>query len=89
MTQAVSFTFTFSMVEVSFWLNDENTWSSSKYRIVPFFEKTLYSAFAYHGPPIVYTIASELAELLRQDGFTSVHEAIGVNHQSVNYDIFM
>ena len=25
----------------------------------------IYSAFAYQGPPVVYTIASELAELLR------------------------
>ena len=25
----------------------------------------LYSAFAYHGPPIVYSVASELAEILR------------------------
>ena len=25
----------------------------------------LYSAFVYHGPPIVYSVASELAELLR------------------------
>ena len=41
----------------------------------------LYSAFAYHGPPIAYTVASELAELLRKDGFNSVHEAVGVNHK--------
>ena len=41
----------------------------------------LYSAFAYHGPPIAYTVASELAELLRQDGFSSVHEAVGVNQK--------
>ena len=41
----------------------------------------LYSAFAYHGPPIAYTVASDLAELLRQDGFNSVHEAVGVNHK--------
>ena len=25
----------------------------------------LYSAFVYHGPPIVYTVAKELAHLLR------------------------
>ena len=41
----------------------------------------LYSAFAFHGPPIAYTVASELAELLRQDGFDSVQEAVGVNHR--------
>ena len=41
----------------------------------------LYSAFAYHGPPIAYTVASDLAELLRQDGFNSVHEAVGVNQK--------
>ena len=41
----------------------------------------LYSAFAYHGPPIAYTVASELAELLKKDGFNSVHEAVGVNHK--------
>ena len=41
----------------------------------------LYSAFAYHGPPIAYTVASDLADLLRQDGFNSVHEAVGVNQK--------
>ena len=41
----------------------------------------LYSAFAYHGPPIAYTVASDLAELLRQDGFNSVQEAVGVNQK--------
>jgi len=41
----------------------------------------IYSAFAYQGPPVVYTIASELAELLRKDGFKSVHDAVGVDHK--------
>ena len=67
----------------------------------------LYSAFVYQGPPVAYSVAKELAELLRyvhklsfnkcgiinskylsffrggfrQDGFSSVQEAVGVDNK--------
>jgi len=42
----------------------------------------LYTAVAYEGPPIVKKIKRELAELLKNDGFNSVEEAIGIDHVS-------
>ncbi|XP_055694908.1 dihydroorotate dehydrogenase (quinone), mitochondrial [Lutzomyia longipalpis] len=42
----------------------------------------LYSAFAFHGPPIVNKIKSELDELLRKNGFKNVAEARGMAHKS-------
>ena len=39
----------------------------------------LYSAFVYQGPPVVYTVASELATLLRENGFENVQQAVGVD----------
>ena len=48
-----------------------------------FSKSQFFSAFAYHGPPVVYTIASELAELLRKEGFQSVKEAVGIDHKSL------
>jgi len=42
----------------------------------------LYTALAYEGPPIVKKIKRELAELLKNDGFNSVEEAIGIDHVS-------
>lgn len=37
----------------------------------------IYTAMIYHGPPIVSKIKTELAELLKRDGFNSVEEAVG------------
>ena len=39
----------------------------------------LYSAFVYQGPPVVYTVAYELATLLRENGFENVQQAVGVD----------
>ena len=39
----------------------------------------LYSAFVYQGPPVVYTVASELAKLLRENGFENVQQAVGID----------
>lgn len=41
----------------------------------------LYTALVYEGPPIVNRIKLELAELLEKDGFTSVSQAVGLNHK--------
>ncbi|KAK3744480.1 hypothetical protein QZH41_012893 [Actinostola sp. cb2023] len=41
----------------------------------------LYTALVYHGPPIIKQIKRELTELLRKDGFNSVSEAVGIDHQ--------
>ena len=40
----------------------------------------LYSALVFHGPQLVLRIKRELAACLRADGFTSVAEAVGVDH---------
>lgn len=37
----------------------------------------LYTAFVYHGPPIVIRIKQELEQLLKADGYNSVQEAVG------------
>ncbi|CAL1603758.1 unnamed protein product [Knipowitschia caucasica] len=42
----------------------------------------LYTAFAYQGPPIVKKIKRELEQLLQEQGFSSVAEAVGVDHQT-------
>jgi len=39
----------------------------------------LYSALVFHGPGLVGRIKGELAALLRQDGFCSVHDAVGAD----------
>ncbi|MGQ3676689.1 quinone-dependent dihydroorotate dehydrogenase [Xanthobacter sp. TB0139] len=39
----------------------------------------LYSAMVYHGPDLVMRIKSELAALLKADGFTHVRDAVGVD----------
>ena len=39
----------------------------------------LYSAFAYQGPPVVYNVATELAELLRENGLANVQQAVGMD----------
>ncbi|MBP2301595.1 quinone-dependent dihydroorotate dehydrogenase [Azospirillum picis] len=40
-----------------------------------------YSAMVYGGPALVHRIRSELAELLRRDGYGSVAEAVGADHR--------
>lgn len=37
----------------------------------------VYTAFIYHGPPVVTRIKTELAELLQKNGYKSVNEAVG------------
>lgn len=37
----------------------------------------IYTAFIYHGPPVVSKIKQELAQLLEKDGYSSVNDAIG------------
>lgn len=39
----------------------------------------LYTAFAYHGPALISRIREDLARLLREDGFSSVTEAVGAD----------
>ncbi|KAL8588251.1 hypothetical protein ACOMHN_057969 [Nucella lapillus] len=39
----------------------------------------LYSALAYKGPPVVTKIKRELDELLREDGYKSISEAVGAD----------
>jgi dihydroorotate dehydrogenase len=41
----------------------------------------LYSALVYHGPGLVPRIKSELAALLRRDGFKSVADAVGTGQK--------
>jgi len=39
----------------------------------------IYTAMVYHGPALVARIATELAALLKRDGFTSIDQAVGIN----------
>ena len=41
----------------------------------------VYTALIYQGTGLVTRIKRELAQLLRQDGFSSLSEAVGVNHR--------
>ena len=43
----------------------------------------LYSAWVFAGPGLVRRIKRELAELLRQDGFNSVADAVGTGRQMI------
>lgn len=43
----------------------------------------LYTALTYHGPWLVVRIKDELNELLRQDGFERLEDAIGVDHTDI------
>jgi dihydroorotate dehydrogenase len=43
----------------------------------------LYTAFAYHGPALIPRLKAELAAALRQDGFASVAEAVGVDAREI------
>ena len=40
----------------------------------------LYTALVFEGPALISRIKRGLAELLRRDGFSSIGEAIGVDH---------
>ncbi len=42
----------------------------------------LYSALVYGGPGLIGRITRELAALLKRDGFTSVSQAVGLDHRS-------
>jgi dihydroorotate dehydrogenase len=42
----------------------------------------LYTALIYQGPALVARIASELAQLLRRDGFASIADAVGADVRS-------
>jgi dihydroorotate dehydrogenase len=39
----------------------------------------LYTGFALHGPALIPRIKQELAEALRQNGFTSVADAVSAD----------
>ena len=41
----------------------------------------LYSALVYHGPGLAHTINRELEKLIKEDGFSNISEAIGIDHQ--------
>ncbi|XP_065601448.1 dihydroorotate dehydrogenase (quinone), mitochondrial [Cyrtonyx montezumae] len=41
----------------------------------------MYTALVYHGPPVVETVKRELEELLREQGFKSIMEAVGADHR--------
>lgn len=41
----------------------------------------LYTALVFHGPPVVGTVKRELEELLREQGFKNVMEAVGADHR--------
>ena len=40
-----------------------------------------YTAFIYHGPPIVEKIKSELSQLLTKRGYSSIEQAVGKKHK--------
>ncbi|XP_020392006.1 dihydroorotate dehydrogenase (quinone), mitochondrial [Rhincodon typus] len=42
----------------------------------------LYTAFIYQGPPVVNKIKRELEQLLKEQGFSSIAEAVGADHRS-------
>ncbi len=44
----------------------------------------LYSAFSLQGPVLIPRIKSDLAALLRRDGFASVAEAVGAAHRPLH-----
>ncbi|XP_069757369.1 dihydroorotate dehydrogenase (quinone), mitochondrial [Narcine bancroftii] len=41
----------------------------------------LYTAFTYQGPPVVCKIKRELEELLKEQGFSSIADAVGADHR--------
>ncbi|XP_074604928.1 LOW QUALITY PROTEIN: dihydroorotate dehydrogenase (quinone), mitochondrial-like [Brevipalpus obovatus] len=42
----------------------------------------IYTALTFKGPMIVSSLASELSELMRKDGFSSIGEIIGIDAKS-------
>ncbi|NXJ63580.1 PYRD dehydrogenase, partial [Rostratula benghalensis] len=42
----------------------------------------MYTALVYHGPPVVGAVKRELEELLREQGFKNIMEAVGADHRS-------
>ncbi|XP_069381054.1 dihydroorotate dehydrogenase (quinone), mitochondrial [Paralichthys olivaceus] len=44
----------------------------------------LYTALTYQGPPIVSKIKRELEQLLKEEGFSSVSEAVGADHREAD-----
>jgi dihydroorotate dehydrogenase len=43
----------------------------------------IYSVLAYSGPGVVTKMRHELAQLLKQQGFTSVEQAVGYSHEEI------
>ncbi|XP_038661913.1 dihydroorotate dehydrogenase (quinone), mitochondrial [Scyliorhinus canicula] len=41
----------------------------------------LYTVFVYEGPPVVNKIKRELEQLLKEQGFSSIAEAVGADHR--------
>lgn len=37
----------------------------------------IYTSFVYQGPPVITSLKKELDEILKQNGYASVHEAVG------------
>ncbi|XP_053722642.1 dihydroorotate dehydrogenase (quinone), mitochondrial [Synchiropus splendidus] len=44
----------------------------------------LYTSLTYQGPPVVTKIKRELEQLLKEQGFSSVSEAVGADHRDNN-----
>ncbi|XP_029310236.1 dihydroorotate dehydrogenase (quinone), mitochondrial isoform X1 [Cottoperca gobio] len=44
----------------------------------------LYTALTYEGPPVVTKIKRELEQLLKEQGFSSVSEAVGAGHRGAD-----
>ncbi|XP_047437621.1 dihydroorotate dehydrogenase (quinone), mitochondrial [Mugil cephalus] len=44
----------------------------------------LYTALTYQGPPVVTKIKRELEQLLKDQGFSSVSEAVGADHRAAD-----
>ena len=40
----------------------------------------VYSSLVYHGMGLVPTIKKELVDLLHQDGYTSIEQAVGIDN---------
>ena len=41
----------------------------------------LYTALTFHGPSLLWRMLDELTEILREEGFSSVTEAVGADHR--------
>ncbi|XP_036399947.1 dihydroorotate dehydrogenase (quinone), mitochondrial [Megalops cyprinoides] len=44
----------------------------------------LYTSLTYQGPPVVTKVKRELEQLLKEQGFTSVCEAVGADHRAAD-----